>query len=307
MNMTNKNLLHIISFTIPMIGICTYYLLFSSYVSNSSITSTFKNQNILVTGASQGIGKEIVLDLVGRGANVLLVSRNLQKLQDVKRQALLSHPTSTSTIHILSKDLSTETAADETVAFAEGVFGGKLDTLILNHITNSRVGTWLGDHADSQGFLLPMFHTNFFSYVWLATKSMDMLERSSGRIGVVSSLAGFVGTPKTSVYSATKHALMGFFDAFRIELKMLGKDNVSVTIASIGATDTEGAREYAMNEMSSKISWDPADRAARAILEGLTTRKRNIFHPHHLVFPSVLINAHAPSVLDYVLRKTIEI
>jgi len=43
---------------------------------------------------------------------------------------------------------------------------------------------------------------------------------TKGHIGVVSSLAGHVGTPKTAVYSATKHALHGFFNALRVEMQM---------------------------------------------------------------------------------------
>ena len=183
-----------------------------------------------------------------------------------------------------------------------------LDYLVLNHITGSRFGLWLTAHNDSaegQNFVDEMFQVNTMSYMWLATAAIGPLSArpSAGQIVVVSSLAGHVGTPKTAVYSATKHALHGFFDALRIELRML-QIRVGVTLCAIGATDTEGARD--IKTQISSVTWDPPAEAALAIIKGAATKAREIFHPHHIVFPSVLFNTLMPPVIDYALQVSID-
>ena len=118
-----------------------------------------------------------------------------------------------------------------------------------------------------------MFQTNTFSYIWTSTAAMDLLKQNQGQIVVVSSLAGHVGVPNTAVHSSTKHALHGFFNALRLEMKMMKMD-VGVTLA-IGATDTEGAKNV-MKKLSS-VQWEPASEAALSILRGAALKKREIY------------------------------
>lgn len=151
---------------------------------------------------------------------------------------------------------------------------------------------------------------------------MDALKQSGGAIAVVSSLAGetdcciqsdmlsifsffdsitgYVGTPKTSVYSATKHALHGFFNALRVEMKLLGINNVGITICAIGATDTEGASE--VKTKLKTVTWDPPAPAALAIIRGTAARLQAIYHPHHLVFPVKILNTIAPELIQYIFE-----
>jgi short-subunit dehydrogenase len=145
-----------------------------------------------------------------------------------------------------------------------------------------------------------MFTVNTFSYIWLATAAMPALKASGGYVGVVSSLAGHVGTPKTAVYSSTKHALHGFFNALRAELAMEAGNQVSITLCAIGPTDTEGV-EQVKSSMNQNLFWDPPAWAAEAIVRGVAARQREMFHPHHVVFPAVQIYQFVPSVLDMAL------
>ena len=100
---------------------------------------------MIVTGASQGIGKSIVFELARRGAaHVVLVSRSEAKLLAAKNEILAEVPSAQ--LSILPADLSNKAASVEMIHSATSLLGGSLDTLILNHITGSRFGTWLIDN-----------------------------------------------------------------------------------------------------------------------------------------------------------------
>jgi short-subunit dehydrogenase len=296
-----------------------YWLLSGYYPTTETVHESFKGKKVVVTGASQGIGKSLVLELARNEAHVVMISRSTTKLEAARTEVLSQFPGAQ--LEILPADLSSKAACLKAVDKALALLGGGIDTLILNHITSSRFGTWLEDNADhntdeGQDFLEPLFAANTFSYIWMATAAMPALQRSNlgGRLGVVTSLAGHIGTPKTAAYSASKHALHGFFDALRLELQLLPppptvpqvpriNPNPSITLCSIGATDTEGASEV-KHKLSASLQWDPPDWAAKSILRGIASRKREIFHPHHLVFPAIVMNLIAPDLLDYILLDT---
>jgi len=161
------------------------------------------------------------------------------KLDAVKAHTLSLYPQAK--ITVVPSDISSSKAAQALIDSSLEILGG-LDILVLNHITSSRFGSWLVDTPrtkEGHSFLGEIFAVNTLSYIWLTTYSMNALSKSGGSIGVVSSLAGIAPAPKVAAYSATKHALHGFFDSLRVELQYLKMTNVSITICAIGATDTE--------------------------------------------------------------------
>ena len=258
------------------------------------LETALSGKTIIITGGSQGIGKAIAEECVKLGiAEVLIASRSSSKLSAVKLQLEQLALSLGKSVKVLTYevDLSSEENCTSLIKYAETEMGS-IDFLILNHITNSRFGLWLTENALLPGghrlVIDEMFNVNTFSYIWLATAALPALSKSNGHISVVSSLAGHIGVPKTAVYSATKHALHGFFNSLRVELKILGNEKVAITLCSIGATATEGARGV-MKKMGNKVHWDPPGLAAIAILRGAVNRKREIFHPHHLVFPATFI------------------
>ena len=199
-------------------------------------------------------------------------------------------------------DLSTEDNCKLLIKESVRLMGG-IDYLVLNHITNSRFGLWFDNSSgqiSDKPYISEMFQVNTLSYIWTASAAMQELVKSNGHIAVVSSLAGHVGTPYTAVYSATKHALHGFFDSLRNELRILGNNSVSITVCSIGATDTEGAQ--AVRDRMPHVAFESPRDAAVSIVKGTVLRKREVFHPHHKVYPVVFLNAFVPGLVDYILR-----
>ena len=273
------------------------------WTSSSGRPLSLSGSNAIVTGASQGIGHSLVFELAKCGAaNIVVASRSEDRLRALA--ASIEHDFKGQTrVHVVVSDLSTQESADALIQKSLTLLDQKLDVLILNHITSSRFGPWLA--RSDQSFVPAMFAVNTFSYIWAATAAAEALGRTGGRIGVVSSLAGHVGTPKTAIYSATKHALHGFFNAFRAELAYAAPEfqRISVTLCAIGATETPGAAEV-KDQISSLVSWDSPDWAAEAIVRGVGARKREIFHPFHVVYPAVLLHQFLPSLFDRILVFT---
>ena len=171
-----------------------------------------RGQHVVVTGASQGIGLALVDQYAQAGAAaIVMVSRSHEKLEKIRGEVMAAHPATQ--VHVVSADLSSEKACREAMAAALAICNGRLDVLLLNHITNSRFGLYLNTVRKGEGieFVEKMFAANAMSYIWLATHAISALTQSGGSIGVVSSLAGHVGTPKTAVYSCTRGDLVAMF------------------------------------------------------------------------------------------------
>jgi short-subunit dehydrogenase len=276
------------------------------YGSNTSV----EGKTVLVTGASLGIGRSLVEEYARDGAReIIMAARSIDKMEATKKRIYAEGITTPerTRIHVLGADLSTKEASEKCISDSIEILsaqGRGLDYLVLNHITNSRFGTWLEDNKALPGghdFVPGMFATNTFSYMWMATAAIDALRATHGQIIVVSSLAGWIGPPKCAVYSATKHALHGFFDSLRVELQMLGGDRakIGITIAALGSHDTEGAQEVKHHLNKDMVVWEPAAPAARAMITAGAAKKKEIFHPHLIVYPMVALKPFFPSVVDW--------
>jgi short-subunit dehydrogenase len=121
---------------------------------------------------------------------------------------------------------------------------------------------------------------NFWGSVWCTHAALPHLKQSGGSIVAVSSLAGLVGVPGRTAYSATKFAMTGFFEALRTEMKPAG---VSVTTAYPGVVATEiRYRGYnAKGEAAGKsgLKEDNAmsvEECARLIVDGMNRRQREV-------------------------------
>ena len=108
-----------------------------------------------------------------------------------------------------------------------------------------------------------------------------MISRGSGRIVIISSVAGYVGTPYRSSYAASKHAVRGYFDSLRAELHDTG---VGVTIASPGYVRTEisthaisgGGQVHGKDDAVNASGLDPAD-CARSIANAIENDRSEIY------------------------------
>jgi NAD(P)-dependent dehydrogenase (short-subunit alcohol dehydrogenase family) len=180
---------------------------------------SFRDQVVLLTGASVGIGRELALQLAAEGARLVLAARDAGKLEEV---AALCRARGGEAL-VVPADVADRAACGALVARTVEAFG-RLDVLLPN--AGQDMWARLDELADP-AVLEQLMRVNYLGPAWLAWHALPHLKASRGRIVVVSSLAGLTGVPTRTGYAASKHALHGFFDSLRCELAGSG---VSVTI-----------------------------------------------------------------------------
>lgn len=191
-------------------------------------TKVFQGKTAWVIGASSGIGAELALQLHRAGAQLLLSSRNAANLEKVRAACGPQGPA----VHVLPLDLEQSASFPALVRTAEALTGG-IDYLFLNSGIAER------DYALNT---LPevdrkLMEVNYFGLIFLAKQVLPvMLERQRGHIVVTTSIAGKFGVPRAAAYSATKHALHGFFDSLRAEL---APQPIWISIVIPGRVSTE--------------------------------------------------------------------
>ena len=182
---------------------------------------------ILVTGASQGIGRALALRAAVKGARVLAAARSQTLLQELADEAAkLGHQ-----LAIVRADV-TSASDREAMAKAAQLSLGGLDVLI-NNAGIGATGHFIDANMDR---LRKIMEVNFFGLTETTRVLLPLLK--AGRrpaILNISSIAAKRGIPARSEYSASKFAVQGFSEALRAELS---KDDIDVLIVSPGLTQT---------------------------------------------------------------------
>ncbi len=178
----------------------------------------FQDRSVLITGGSRGLGLVIARQLAGEGANLTLVSRNVQDLELAKKE-LLDRGAS---VQIVAADVRDQNDARRAVEQAIYRFGS-LDVLI-NNAGVMKVGPL--EHMQMEDFQ-DAFDTHVWGplYTTLAVLP-QMRAQGGGRIVNISSIGGKIAVPHMLPYSTSKFALSGLSDGMRSELR---KDGILVT------------------------------------------------------------------------------
>jgi short-subunit dehydrogenase len=230
---------------------------------------------VVITGGSDGIGAEIARQLAAReksGVGLVLAARNAAQLQAVAQEceALGAQAFAVPT------DVSVQDDCRRLVAAAVERFGS-IDVLINNA---GRSAHALFEDVADLGWYEDLMRVNLWGSVWCTHAALPYLKASHGRIVAVSSLAGLVGVPGRTAYSATKFAMGGFFEALRAELKGAG---VSVTVAYPGVVATR-IRHRGFNAAGGKLGESllkeegamSPDECARLVIDGMDKRRREV-------------------------------
>jgi len=181
--------------------------------------ATYAGRVVVVTGASQGIGKALCLELAGQRPKLVLAARDASALEAVAAECRSRGGQAL----VVPTDVSDEAACRGLVERTVAAFGA-LDVLV----NNAGMGM-LARFEDVLELSLyeRLMRVNYLGSVYPTWHALPHLKRSRGQIVAVSSLAGLSGVPMRTAYAATKHAQMGFFDSLRVELRGSG---VSVTV-----------------------------------------------------------------------------
>lgn len=177
---------------------------------------------ILITGASSGMGKETALQLIQDGHIVYGAARRVELMQELVENGGYALPVD------MTNEQSMETLVEQIIQEQ-----GKIDVLINNagYAVYGAIEDITIDEARRQ------FEVNIFGLGRLTQLVLPhMREKKSGRIINISSMGGKMYTPLGAWYHATKHALEGWSDCLRLEVKQFGID---VVIIEPGAIKTE--------------------------------------------------------------------
>lgn len=189
--------------------------------------SYWTNKVVMITGASSGIGKGIALEIASRGANLGLVARREDLLNEIVSEARSRNVKAVAASADVRDVKAVREAADH---FRREL--GPIDILIAN----AGIGT--SDHAThlTPEHAAKVIGINVLGAVnSVAAVLPEMVERKQGRLVAISSLAAYRGLAKSAAYCASKAAMTAYFESLRIDLRHTG---VGVTIIHPGFIKT---------------------------------------------------------------------
>jgi uncharacterized protein len=222
---------------------------------------SLKDRVILITGASSGIGAATARLLAAKGAIPILTARSADKLQELSAEIPGEHA-------FYPMDVTDAGQVQQVVAAVHERFG-RLDILL----NNAGYGQFMSFADASLEHFQDMMDVNYMGVV-RCTKAVlpYMTEAGQGHIVNVASIAGKLGTARSTAYSATKHAVLGFTDSLRQELRDSG---VLVSAVNPGPIDTPFFRRAdPEGTYLRSIAWllMPAEKVARAIVTVMERR-----------------------------------
>jgi short-subunit dehydrogenase len=232
----------------------------------------FLNKVVWITGASSGIGEATAYAFAREGARLILSARREDELNRVKNNCQQW----TSECKVIPIDLTApETIQKATKMVMEEI--GSIDVLFNNGGISQRSYFFeTSMEVDRQ-----VMEIDYFGHVALTKAVIPyMLKQGKGHIAINTSITGKFGFPLRSAYSASKHALHGFFDSARAELH---DKNIQVTIIcpgriqsniSINAVTSDGKKYGKMDEGQAKGL--PADKCANKIVCAIYHKKKEV-------------------------------
>jgi short-subunit dehydrogenase len=246
---------------------------------------------VVITGASSGIGKALALEYASRGDNLSLGARRIEKLEELKKEFPKNN------ILCIETDVSKEVDCRNLIEKTIERFG-RIDILINNAGVSMR--------ALFQDTELEVIHQvmniNFYGTVYCTKYALPWLLESKGSLVGVISIAGHIGLPGRSAYSASKFAIRGFLDTIRTENIRKG---LHVLVAAPGFTATE-VRKVALSADGHIQGETPRDESkmmsaetcAHLIIKAIDKRKRALILTFVEGKLSVFLNKFFPSLLD---------
>ena len=265
------------------------------------MNSRMNGNVVVITGASKGIGAELARQLAAKGAKLVLAARNEKELDAVADECRKAGASVVS----VKADVAVERDCQTIVAGAILAFG-HLDTLV----NNAGVSMWARfEDIDDMSILAHIMQVNYMGAVYCTHYALPHLREAKGRIVGIASLAGRTGVPTRTGYSASKHAMTGFFDSLRIELADAG---VTVTMIYPGFVST-GIRVNASGPDGKPAAVNPVDErqvmspqeCARIIVEAVETRRREVIMTARGKM-ALWLKLVAPGLVDRIARRAIE-
>lgn len=260
-----------------------------------------KDNVVIITGASKGIGAELARQLAAQGAMLALAARDRPALEKVAAECVALGARA----EVIVADVAVEDDCRRMVERTVAAFG-RIDTLVNN--AGATMWARFAD-IDDMAILARIMQVNYMGAVYCTHHALPHLLASRGRLVGVASLTALTGVPTRSGYAASKHAMRGFFDSVRIELAGSG---VTVTMIYPGFVST-GIRENASGPDGKPIEVSPVkegevmsvEECARLTLAAISQRRREVVMTARGRL-AMFLKVIAPGLVDDIARRAIE-
>jgi short-subunit dehydrogenase len=257
-----------------------------------------KGKVVIVTGASSGIGEATAREFGREGAKVVLAARRVDKLQTLAQE--IDAMGTSAQAYVIQADLSKLEDIQKLVADTIAIFG-RIDVLV-NNAGFGRLD-WL-ENLDPIKDIQAQIDVNVMGVIQTTRQVLPvMIAQRSGSIINMCSMAGLVATPTYSIYAASKHAVHGFSEALRREVKPWGID---VSLIYPGGVVTEFSAHAGIkrktNATTPKFMLLTAEQVAKAVVK-LVRHPRRMWIIPWLWSVTVFMNRFLPGLVD---RTTIK-
>ncbi|KAJ8341296.1 hypothetical protein SKAU_G00335870 [Synaphobranchus kaupii] len=255
---------------------------------------------VWITGASSGIGEELAYQLARLGARLILSARREKELERVKHCCLSCSSLQEEDILVLPLDLLERDSHEAKMKSAIEHFGS-IDVLINNGGRSQR-SLFLETSMEVYEALMEL---NYLGTVSLTKQVLPhMTQRGTGAVATVSSVVGLAGAPLATGYSASKHALQGFFNSLRTELT----EYPGITISTVcpgpvqsqvvhnAFTEQLGKPIPAAGDQEHKM---PTARCAHLILVGIANRVKEMWIANQPFLCMYYVWQYMPTVAWY--------
>lgn len=252
-----------------------------------------KSKVVIVTGASSGIGEATAREFGREGAKVVLAARRVDKLQTLAQE--INAMGTSAQAYVIQADLSKLEDIQKLVADTIAIFG-RIDVLV-NNAGFGRLD-WL-ENLDPIKDIQAQIDVNVMGVIQTTRQVLPvMIQQRSGSIINMCSMAGLVATPTYSIYAASKHAVHGFSEALRREVKPWGID---VSLIYPGGVVTEFSAHAGIkrktNATTPKFMLLTAEQVAQAVVK-LVRHPRRMWILPWLWSMTVFMNRFFPGLVD---------
>jgi short-subunit dehydrogenase len=250
-----------------------------------------KDKVVIITGASSGIGKALACEFASQGCKLVLAARRIELLEMLKKDLAPAD------VLLQQTDVSIEAECKRLINTAVERFG-KIDILVNNAGISMRA-TFENVELD---VLRKLMDVNFWGTVYCTKYALPYLLQTKGSLVGIISIAGYIGLPGRTGYSASKFAMRGFLDTIRTENL---KKGLHVLVAAPGFTASE-VRKAALTANGSQQGETPrneekmmtAEECARHIVHAVKKRKRQLILTFIEGKLSVFLSKFFPALID---------
>ncbi len=253
------------------------------------MNNIMEKKNILITGASRGIGEQLALHYAKAGTNLILVARDAQRLLGVAQNCLQKK----ANVITHNIDIADDVALKEFIIKIDKQY--PIDLVIANAGASGTLSKdWSIENEVASANVL---RVNVLGSLNTINPLIErMISRQSGQIAIMSSLAGLRGLPQSPSYSASKAYLHVYAQSLRAWLK---RYNIRVSVICPGYVNTDMSRKLS----GPKPFLLSSEKAAQIIKKGLLHNKACIAFPRSLYWLARMSQILPSALVDRILNN----